>query len=62
LFNALAVAVFAPMILARTGNDELIFGGVQSARGSTRWLAGSTSIRRGPATGTSSCVRGPGVT
>jgi len=23
--------VFAPMILARTGNDELIFGGVQSA-------------------------------
>jgi MFS family permease len=31
LFNALAFAAFAPMILARTGNDELIFGGVQSA-------------------------------
>ena len=30
-FNALAFAVFAPMILGRTGNDELIFGSVQSA-------------------------------
>jgi hypothetical protein len=31
LFTAFAFAAFAPMILARTGNDELIFGGVQSA-------------------------------
>jgi len=30
-FNALAFAVFAPMILGRTGNNELIFGSVQSA-------------------------------
>jgi DHA3 family macrolide efflux protein-like MFS transporter len=30
-FNALAFAVFAPMILGRTGNDELVFGSVQSA-------------------------------
>ncbi len=29
-FNALAFAVFAPMILGRTGNNELIFGSVQS--------------------------------
>lgn len=31
LFNTLAFAVFAPMILGRTGNDELIFGSVQTA-------------------------------
>ena len=31
LFSSLAFAVFAPMILGRTGNDELIFGSVQSA-------------------------------
>ena len=30
-FNALAFSVFAPMILGRTGNNELIFGSVQSA-------------------------------
>lgn len=30
-FSGLAFAVFAPMILGRTGNDELIFGSVQSA-------------------------------
>jgi DHA3 family macrolide efflux protein-like MFS transporter len=30
-FNGLAYAVLAPMILGRTGNDELIFGSVQSA-------------------------------
>jgi DHA3 family macrolide efflux protein-like MFS transporter len=30
-FSELAFAVFAPMILGRTGNDELIFGSVQSA-------------------------------
>lgn len=29
--NALGFTVFAPMILARTGNNELIFGSVQSA-------------------------------
>lgn len=29
-FNVLGFAVFAPMILARTGNNELIFGSVQS--------------------------------
>ena len=31
LFHTIPVAVFAPMILARTGNDELAFGSVQSA-------------------------------
>jgi DHA3 family macrolide efflux protein-like MFS transporter len=31
LFSALAFAIMAPMILARTGNDQLIFGSVQSA-------------------------------
>jgi DHA3 family macrolide efflux protein-like MFS transporter len=31
LFTSLAMAVMAPMLLARTGNDELIFGSVQSA-------------------------------
>ena len=31
LFSSLAFAVFAPMILARTGNDKVIFGSVQSA-------------------------------
>ena len=31
VFSALAFAVFAPMILGRTGNDELVFGSVQSA-------------------------------
>jgi MFS family permease len=30
-FFTIAFAVFAPMVLARTGNDELIFGSVQSA-------------------------------
>ena len=30
-FNGLAFAVFAPLILGRTGNDQLIFGTVQSA-------------------------------
>lgn len=30
-FSELAFAVFAPMILGRTGNDELVFGSVQSA-------------------------------
>lgn len=30
-FSGLAFAVFAPMILGRTGNDELVFGSVQSA-------------------------------
>ena len=30
-FNALAFAVFAPLILGRTGSNELIFGSVQSA-------------------------------
>ena len=30
-FSGLAFAVFAPMILSRTGNDELVFGSVQSA-------------------------------
>jgi DHA3 family macrolide efflux protein-like MFS transporter len=30
-FSNLAFSVFAPMILSRTGNDELIFGSVQSA-------------------------------
>ena len=29
-FNVLAFAIFAPMILARTGNNEYIFGSVQS--------------------------------
>jgi len=29
-FSGLAFAVFAPMILGRTGNDELVFGSVQS--------------------------------
>ncbi|MBC8508477.1 MAG: MFS transporter [Anaerolineales bacterium] len=29
-FNALAFSVFAPMILSRTGNNEIIFGSVQS--------------------------------
>jgi MFS family permease len=31
LIGTLALAVFAPMILARTGNDEIVFGSVQSA-------------------------------
>lgn len=31
LFSSLAFAVLAPLILARTGNDEIIFGSVQSA-------------------------------
>ncbi len=31
LFSSLAFAIMAPMLLARTGNDELIFGSVQSA-------------------------------
>jgi DHA3 family macrolide efflux protein-like MFS transporter len=31
LFSALSFAVLAPMILARTGNDKVIFGSVQSA-------------------------------
>jgi MFS family permease len=31
LFSSLAFAVLAPMILARTGNDKVIFGSVQSA-------------------------------
>jgi hypothetical protein len=31
LFASLAFAVYAPMILARTNNDEIIFGSVQSA-------------------------------
>lgn len=30
-FNTLAFAVFAPMILGRSGNNELVFGSVQSA-------------------------------
>lgn len=30
-FSSLAFAVFAPMILGRTGNNELVFGSVQSA-------------------------------
>jgi MFS family permease len=30
-FSELAFAVFAPMILGRTGNNELVFGSVQSA-------------------------------
>jgi hypothetical protein len=30
-FNVLGFAVFAPMILARTGSNEIIFGSVQSA-------------------------------
>jgi len=30
-FSALAAAVLAPMILARTGNDEMVLGSVQSA-------------------------------
>ncbi len=31
LFQSMAFAVYAPLILARTGNDEIIFGNVQSA-------------------------------
>jgi DHA3 family macrolide efflux protein-like MFS transporter len=31
LFSNLAFAILAPMILARSGNDELVFGSVQSA-------------------------------
>jgi MFS family permease len=31
LFNALGYTLVAPMILARTGNDQMVLGGVQSA-------------------------------
>jgi len=49
LFLNISFAVFAPMILARTGNDEIIFGSVQSA-GAIGGVAGGVlmSIWGGP--------------
>lgn len=42
-FHTIPIAVFAPMILARTGNDELIFGSVQSA-GAIGGLVGGVAL------------------
>jgi hypothetical protein len=42
-FHTIPIAVFAPMILARTGNNEMIFGSVQSA-GAIGGLVGGVAL------------------
>jgi MFS family permease len=43
LFHTIPISIFAPMILARTGNNELIFGSVQSA-GAIGGLVGGLTL------------------